>query len=146
MTDELVWERLRLSMQNNQLSLVNYLSTRLDPEHKALAKQWVQIHQNPYKYTLKPKLEDTPIAREILTHGILRLARKDVGKAIKRLDALKGQFSFTPDEVAEIERTLAIRAASNKSKLALQLLDQIDNRHVNDKVFHYRLRTCAGKS
>jgi len=140
MTDELVWERLRLSMQNNQLSLVNYLSTRLDPKHKALAKQWVQIHQNPYKYTLKPKLEDTPIAREILTHGILRLARKDVAKAIKRLDALKEQFSFTSDEVAEIERTLAIRAASNKSKLALQLLDQIDNRHVNDKVFHYRLR------
>jgi len=41
MTNELVWERLRLSMQNNQLSLVNYLSSRLDPEHKALAKKWV---------------------------------------------------------------------------------------------------------
>ena len=142
MTSELVWERIQLSMQNNQLSLVNYLSSRLDPEHKALAKQWVQIHQNPYKYTHKPKLEDTAIAREILTHGILRLARKDVAKAVKRLDALKGQFSFTPDEVAEIERTLAIRAAGKKSKLALQLLDQIDNRHVNDKIFHYRLRTA----
>ncbi len=142
MTNELVWERLRLSMQNDQLSLVNYLSSLLDPEHKALAKQWVQIHQNPYKYTHKPKLDDTPIAREILTHGILRLAKKDIAKAVQRLEALKGQFSFTPDEVAEIERTLAIRAAGNKSKLALQLLDQIDNRHVNDKVFHYRLRTA----
>lgn len=142
MTNELVWERLRLSMQNNKLSLVNYLSTRLDPEHKALAKKWVQIHQNPYKYTHEPKLNDTPIAREILSHGILRLVKKDVAKAVKRLAALKGQFSFTSDEVAEIERTLAIRAAGKKSKLALQLLDQIDNHHVNDKVFHYRLRTA----
>ncbi len=142
MTNELAWERLQLSMQNNNLSLANYLVNRLDPEHKALAKKWVQIHQNPYKYTNKPKLQDTPIAREMLTHGILRLAKKDVTKAVKRLDALKGQFTFTPDEVAEIERTLAIRAAGKKSKLALKLLDQIDNRHVNDKVFHYRLRTA----
>jgi peptidoglycan lytic transglycosylase len=142
MTNELVWKRLRLSMQNNQLSLVNYLSSRLDPEHKTLAKKWVQIHQNPYKYTHNPKLEDTPVSREILAHGILRLARKDVAKAVKRLDALKGQFSFTPADMAEIERTLAVRAAKNKSKLASQLLDQIDNQHVNDEVFHYRLRTA----
>ncbi len=142
MTNELVWERLRLSMQNNQLGLVNYLSSRLDPEHKALAKKWVQIYQNPYKYTHNPKLEDTLISREILAHGILRLARKDVAKAVKRLNALKGQFAFTPTDVAEIERTLAVRAAKNKSKLASQLLDQIDNQHVNDEVFHYRLLTA----
>ena len=142
MTNELVWERIRLSMQNNQLGLVNYLSNRLDSKHKALAKRWIQIHQNPYKYTYKPKLEDTPVTREILTHGILRLARQDVAKAVKRLDALKGEFAFTPDEMAEIDRTLAIRAAGNNSKLALQLLDKVDNHHVNDKVFHYRLRTA----
>jgi peptidoglycan lytic transglycosylase len=142
MTNALVWERIRLAMQNNNLNLVSYLSKRLDPEHKALANKWVQIHHNPYRHTHKPKLDDSATSREILTHGILRLARKDVAKAVKRLDALKGQFSFTSDEVAEIDRTLAIRAASNKSKLASQLLDQIDNRHVNDKVFHYRLRTA----
>ncbi len=142
MTNELVWERVRLSMQNNQLSLVSYLSKRLDPEYKKLAKKWIQIHNNPYKYTNKPILEDTAITREILAHGILRLARKDVAKAVKRLDALKDNFSFTSGEIAEVERTLAIRASKNKSKLAAQLLDQIDNYHVDDQVFHYRLRTA----
>jgi len=142
MTNDLVWERLRLSMQNNKLSLVNYLSNRLDLGYKILAKKWVQIHHNPYKYTNKPKLEDTPITREILVHGILRLARQDVAKAVKRLDALKDHYSFTPGEIAKIDRTLAVRAAKSKSKLASQLLDQIDNYHVDDQVFHYRLRTA----
>lgn len=142
MTNELVWERVRLSMQNNQLNLAKYLSNRLDPAHKRLVKQWTQIHHNPYKYTNKPKLDDTIITREILAHGILRLARQDVGKAVKRLEALKKDFAFTPGEIAEVERTLAVRAAKSKSKLALQLLDQIDNYHVNDEVFHYRLRTA----
>jgi soluble lytic murein transglycosylase len=142
MTNELVWERLRLSIRNNQLNLVNYLSNRLEPEYKELAKLWVRIYQNPYKYTYKPKLENTPIARDILAHGILRLARYDVIKAIQRLNELKEQYSFTLSDIAEIERTLAIRAAKNKSVLALQLLDKIDNKHVNKQVFHYRLSTA----
>lgn len=142
MTNDLVWQRIRLAMQNNQVSLANYLTNRLNPEYKALAKQWVQIHHNPYKYTNKPKLEDTAISREILVHGILRLAKQDIAKAVKRLEALKNDFSFTPGEIAEVDRTLAVRAAKSKSKLASQLLDQIDNYHVNDEVFHYRLRTA----
>lgn len=142
MTNELVWKRIRLAMQNNKINLVNYLSRRLDAENKALAKKWVQIHHNPYKYTNNPKLEDTALSREILTHGILRLARQDVAKAVKRLEALKNNFSFTPGEIAEVDRTLAVRAAKSKSKLASQLLDQVDNYHVNDEVFHYRLRTA----
>lgn len=141
-TNELVWERIRLSMQNNKLGLVNFLSKRLDAKHKALAKKWVNIHNNPYKHTNKPTLEDNATSREILTHGILRLAKKDVVKAIKRLDALKNDYSFAAGEIAEIERTLAVRAARNKSKLATKLLDEIDNYHVDDQVFHYRLRTA----
>jgi len=137
-----VWERVRLSMQNNQISLVSYLSRRLDPEYQVLAKKWIQIHNNPYKHTHKPKLEDTAITREILAYGILHLARRDIKKAVKRLDALQDQFSFMPGEVAEIDRTLAIRAAKSKSKLAAQLLDQVDSYHVDDQVFHYRLRTA----
>ena len=142
MTNELVWERIRLSMQNNEISLANFLARKLDEEHKKLARKWVQIHNNPYKHTHKPKLEDNETSREILAHGILRLAKQNVAKAVKRLDALKNDYSFTPDDIAEIERTLAVRAAKNKSKLAARLLDEIDNDHVDVQVFHYRLRTA----
>jgi peptidoglycan lytic transglycosylase len=142
MTNELVWERIRLSMQNNQVNLVTYLSKRLDPEYKVLAKTWVQIHHNPFQHTKNPKLEDNETSREMLTHGILRLARQDVAKAVKRLNSLKDHYSFTPAEIAKIDRTLAVRAAKSKSKLAAQLLNEIDNYHVDDQVFHYRLRTA----
>ena len=103
---------------------------------------WVNVHNNPFKYTNKPTLDDNETSREILAHGVLRLARQDTAKAVKRLEALQLSYEFTPGETAEIERTLAIRAAKNKSKLASKLLDQIDNYHVNDEVFHYRLRTA----
>ena len=142
MTNELVWERVRLSMQNNQTQLVNFLIKRLDPHYQKLARLWIKIHNNPYKYTLNPEIEDSPAGREIIMHGVMRLARKDIDKAVKRFDKLKDQYSFLPGEVAELERTLAVRAAKNDSPLAEQLLDQVDNYHVDDEVFHYRLKTA----
>ncbi len=142
MTNDLVWARIRLSMQNNEINLARYLASRLDPAHKTLAKKWVQIHRNPYKYTHKPTFKDTPVGREILVHGILRLTKISVTKAVKRLDALKKRYAFTPAAMAQMERTLALRAAIKKHPLAAQLLDKIDNQHVNEKVFQYRLRTA----
>ena len=140
--NELVWERFRLSMQNNEVNLATYLSRRLNPGSKVLARKWIQIHKNPYKHTRKPNLVDNEISREIITHGILRLAKRNPEKAVKRLESLKIKYSFTSSEIAEIERMLAVRAAKKKSKIAPKLLDQIDNYHVNDEIFHYRLRTA----
>lgn len=145
MSNELVWERIRLAMQNHNLNLVNYLLKKLNGEHRLRAEQWIRIHHNPYKHTKNPALEDTPVGREILVHGVLRLAKQNISRAVERLNALKNTYSFTSGEIAEIERTLAVRAAKNKSKLAAQLLDEIDNYHVDDQVFHYRLRTALAE-
>ena len=55
-TNELVWKRFRLSMQNNEIGLATYLSRRLNTELKVLARKWIQIHKNPYKHTRKPNI------------------------------------------------------------------------------------------
>ena len=141
-TNELVWERIRLAMHSNQPQLASYLSKKLDPEHKKLAQSWINIHNQPYKYTHKPGLTDDVTGREIIMHGVIRLARQDIDKAVKRFDSLKDKYSFMPGEVAELKRMLAVRAAKRKNPLAKQLLDDIDSYHVNDEVFHYRLRTA----
>ena len=144
-TNEVVWERIRLAMQKNQVRLVTYLSGRLDGEYKALAKKWIDIHHNPYKRTDKPSLADDEIGREIIMHGIMRLARQNISHAVKRFNSLQTQYSFLPGEVVEMKRLLAVRAAKTKSPLAQQLLDDIDSIHVDDNVFHYRLRTALAK-
>ena len=141
-TNDLVWERFRLSMQNNEVGLATYLSRRLNPESKVLARKWIQMHKNPYKHTRKPNLADNETSREIITYGILKLAKRNPEKAVKRLEILKTKYSFTSGEIAEIERMLAVHAAKKKSEIASKLLDQIDNYHVNDEIFHYRLRTA----
>ncbi len=144
-TNELVWQRIQLAMQQNQVKLVSYLSGRLDKEHKQLAQTWINIHHNPYKHTNKPKLADDEIGREILMHGIMRLTRQNVNHAVKRFNSLNDQYSFTEEEVVDLKRMLAVRAARKKSPMAQQLLNDIESHHVDEDVFHYRLKTALAK-
>ena len=142
MNDELVWQRIRLSMKNNQPALASFLSRRLSKEEQIWAKGWIAMHQNPSSGTHKPKYDDVPIAREILLHGMHRLARQNINRALSRWDKLKSSYSFTDNEISRLERELSTRAARKKHKQAMQLLDNIAISEVDEQILHLRLRTA----
>lgn len=144
-TNELAWDRFSLAMQNNETGLASFLKKHLNNQHQILAQQWLNVHKNPSKHTHKVTLEDTKISRQIIMHGLLRLARQNADIAQQRLQSLRDNYSFLPGEIGELERYIAIRAAKRKSKLAQQLLDQVDQHHINDEVFHYRLKMALAK-
>ena len=141
-TNDLVWQRIQLAMQNNNTGLATYLSKYLNSDYKPWASNWIAIHNNPDKLTHNPKFEDTAIAREILIHGIRRLARQNINRAIERWDNLQTQYDFIPGEREEIDRVIAVRAASVRHPRADELLDRVDTFNVNDDVFHWRLVTA----
>jgi len=141
-TDDLVWQRIRLAMQNNNTGLATYLGRYLGNDQKQWMNHWVSVHNNPDKLTHNPKFEDTPVAREILIHGIHRLAGQNINKAIERWDNLQSQYDFTPGEIMEIDRVIAVRAARSKHARTNELLDRVDAFNVNDDVFHWRLVTA----
>ena len=141
-TDDLVWQRIRLAMQNNNTGLATYLGKYLGNTLKPWANRWVEVHNNPDKLTHNPKFEDTPVAREILIHGIHRFAGQNINKAIERWDNLQSQYDFTPGEKVDIDRVIAVRAARAKHSRTIELLDRVDTFNVNDDVFHWRLVTA----
>lgn len=142
MTDELVWQRIKLAMANGETSLAKYLSRRLNKTDQEWTDRWIAVHHNPARWTGNPKFEDTPIAREILVHGIKRLARIDTSAAVNHWESWNGDYSFTPDENNEINKTLAAWAVINKHKRAKELMDNIDNSLIDEKMFHWRLRNA----
>lgn len=142
MTSDLIWKRIRLSIQEGQLGLAGYLGKKLDQKDQQWVSRWIDIWQNPSKITSKPGYEDIAIAREILVHGVKRLAANDIKTAITRWEALKAAYSFSPDQITDVERTLSIRAVIKKHPLAKQYLGSIDNSKVDDELFHWRLRNA----
>lgn len=141
MGSELVWERIRLSMENRQTRLAKYLARRLDTSGQKLLDNWIMSYGNPARGTALD-YEDQPISREILTQGMKRLATVDIDTAISRWPALKEQYSFNIEQIDSIERTIAVRAVIADHAQARGLLDTIENGNANGDIFHWRLRNA----
>ncbi len=142
MTNELVWERIQLAMNNGKTGLVNYLSKRLDKDYKIWAKRWVTIHHNPSVGTKNPQYPDTTIAREILLYGIKRLARQNISRSLSNWETLQTNYSFIPAEIDAVDLVITVRAAKNKHPRAAELLDNLNPALDSDEIFHWRLRTA----
>ncbi|MCG8324698.1 MAG: transglycosylase SLT domain-containing protein [Thiotrichales bacterium] len=140
MDDDLIWQRIRLTMENGKLGLANFLGRKLTPELKTLQQHWVRMHHNPRKFTARPDLDDNAQAREILLYGIERLARRNIKLALQRWEDIRDHYSYTAAEIARLQRNLALRAARDQHPDAARLLDRVDPALVDAEVFLYRLR------
>lgn len=142
MTGDLVWQRFRLAMGKGQTGLATYLARKLGQEQQPWATRWLDMHHNPAKATLKPGLPDSAEAREILLYGMQRLVRQDLNRALSRWETIRSSYSFARDEIDEIDKKLAIRAARSFHKLDKVLLDKIDNARVDEEILFLRLRVA----
>jgi soluble lytic murein transglycosylase len=141
-TPELVWERIGLAFEEGAVGLASYLARDLSTEDRAWVERWSATHHNPSKVLRNPGYADIPVARNILLHGMRRLARQSIDEAVARWSDLRDEYSFSDDERAEIDRVLAVRAAAKAHKLAKQLLDAVDNHRADADLLQWRLRTA----
>ena len=146
MTPELVWERVRLAMRNNKTHLAKYLAKLLDEDEKKWLDRWIYTYSNPARGTRNPDYDDIAVAREILTHGMTRLAAADINTAINRWDNLKASYTFSNKQINNIERSLAMRAVIRKHPRAKDLLDVFSNNSVDENLFNWRLRNALETS
>ena len=142
MTNELVWQRIQLAMERSNTGLANYLGKYLDGYYKQWAANWIKVHNNPAKYIHDPSFEDTELARQVLMHGINRLARININNAIDNWELLQKRYSFTPGERADIDKIIAVRAARKNHPRSIELMDKISPFNVDDEVFQWRLVTA----
>ena len=141
-TSDLVMQRVKLAMAAGNTGLARFLTGFLDGTNKKWVTLWIEIHNNPAKGTQHPVYEDTPIVREILTHGMQRLAALDIDTAIQRWRELQPAYAFERSQIDAIERAIAINAASKQHALARQVLEQVRNELVDEDIFHWRLVTA----
>jgi soluble lytic murein transglycosylase len=142
MTDELVWQRIKLAMAEGQTRLATYLGKKLDRADREWVQRWVEVHNNPWSGTSKSNYDDVEIVREILVHGIHRLAMRDIKKAMERWPDLKRRYRFNDDQKFKVERRLAIRAVRYEHPGAISILSQVDNKRIDADLLQARIATA----
>lgn len=143
MTNDIVWQRIRLAMQRQNLTLAAQLGTSLPAEDQVWVHRWLAMHRAPLRELEKLSYPvETPTARAIVIHGVLRLAQTDPGVAMDHWDALKAKYAFTSDDNDQVLRSLGILAAQNHLPQALTWLDEVSPKLDDEALRQWRLRAA----
>ena len=95
LTDELVWQRIKISLDSNNYYLARYLIRFLSNKNKVYGNKLLKVYRNPKrnivskKYTINSRYRDT-----ILSYGLDRIAKKNYVSAKKNLIKIKKLYKL----------------------------------------------------
>lgn len=140
LTEDLLQQRIMLALQYSQFSLASYLAkSSADPtQTQAWITRWQTIHQTPLKLLKQlpaspptgnqvTLASDVPMAREIIVHGIERLARSTPELAYTNWQRIMPAYHFSEEQKIQIRRTIGLKAALNRDNKALEYFGNTPN-------------------
>jgi len=143
LTDELVWERIRLAMNSGNASLAAYLAKRLPEADAAWVSLWREARRRPSTVLDAPALKkDVPIAREIILYALKRLAGNDEQQAHDKWQQVRRGHDFTEAESGQIEKSIALYAGWRQHPQAHDWLAAVPDSAVDARVREWRVRSA----
>jgi soluble lytic murein transglycosylase len=144
MTPEMVWARIGLAMEKRNLTLAEQLGQNLEPAERVWVGRWIAMHRNPqqelrtYRYPV-----ETPVARRIVRHGVVRLAYSDPDAAMHQWQALKDKHEFFGEDAAYVLRQLGLLAAQAHHPRAVEWLSAVAADSQDENVNQWRVRAAV---
>jgi soluble lytic murein transglycosylase len=145
MNDTLLWERIRLAMQNKKLSLAMALAKRLSPNEQTWFTLWQTMHSQPEPTLASFNYPDLPITRTIIGYGINRLAKKQFDLASRYWEKLQRDYAFSVPQIGEIQRNLALMSVKQHHPSALKWLAAINKHFLNEKTSETRIKLALSQ-
>lgn len=143
MTPEQVWARIQLAMEARNLTLAEDLSRHLDPAERVWVRRWLVMHRQPLQElkSLKYPVE-TPVARQIVRHGVVRLAYSDPGEAMRLWLEFKTRYEFFGEDDSYVLRHVGILAAQSHHPQAVEWLSAVSADANDETLRHWRVRAA----
>ncbi len=141
LTSDMLWQRFDAAMIKGKLSVARYVSKLMAKKDQRVAKQWIQVHGNPHLIAKANFLDNKQAqAGLIFAHGIDRLAKKNLAKAIKIWDDRKKDYKINEASLARIDQRLAMSLAYRRNDQAYNRLSQLTR--PDEKAKEWRVRTA----
>jgi peptidoglycan lytic transglycosylase len=143
MTADEVWARIRLAMESRNLRLAGDLARYLDPSDRAWVRRWQAMHRDPVRQLQHITYPvETPVARMIVTHGIVRLAYRDPEEAMAQWQRLKEKYQFFGEDENYVLRNISILAAQDQLPQALPWLAAVSADPGDETLLLWRVKTA----
>ncbi|HBF09596.1 MAG: transglycosylase SLT domain-containing protein [Pseudomonadota bacterium] len=144
LTDDLIWQRLELSMDRSNVKLARYLAKQL--KSNELRKEfmlWDSLFTSPHHLANKLNdFQDIPRHRNIILHALTRWVRSDKENTLKWLDLYSEQYSFTQAEKDQHISYIARYISFTFNPLSKYWLSEVDMMNKDAKVQEKRLEVA----
>ncbi|MEI6414298.1 MAG: transglycosylase SLT domain-containing protein [Pseudomonadota bacterium] len=129
LSNDLVWQRIRLAMADKQTSLAASLGSYLVPADKPWLDLWLMVYEEPAKILEEGRFAAQHPQREaILVSGFKRYADKNPDQAEAVWRTLQSRYGLSGDEARDGEEALGLALVKLKSPTALESLDRLPPR------------------
>jgi soluble lytic murein transglycosylase len=143
MTSDKVWARIRLVMESRHLEVASQLATYLEPRERVWVKRWQAMHRDPVRelHNISYPVE-TPVARMVIKHGVVRLAYRDPEEAMVQWDLLKNKYYFFGEDDNYVLRNIGVLAAQNHLPQALKWLSAVSADPGDENLLLWRVKAA----
>ncbi|MFA0811969.1 transglycosylase SLT domain-containing protein [Microbulbifer epialgicus] len=126
LTQEMAWKRHLLAVKEGNLELASYIARKMEGSYHQKATQLRKVHKNPEQLLNHSRFLQNPQQnREIILHGLHRLARKDASTAEKAWMRYSASLLFSDAEQETMLRHLAREFARQDDMPGLLRLTKI---------------------
>jgi len=129
LSDELVWQRIRLAIRAGQIRLALHLAEYLPESERYWVNIWSKIRRDPeYLREVTNHFEevDHPVLRWITVYGLSRMADRDPIRAAQYWTELKPVYQFSAEEQERVERRLSLALVRSDQPEARSWLGRLD--------------------
>jgi soluble lytic murein transglycosylase len=143
LTPDLVWQRIELSMAQNETRLTGYLKQYLPSDEKPWVDLWLNILKRPAGVldTDWSNL-DRWVAGNILTQGMGMLIRQDTPEAALAFDKSKAEQDLSKLDTSRIEQEIALYLALRRHPQALERMNSLPDHLMTPTLREWRIRAA----
>ncbi|MCW9023433.1 MAG: transglycosylase SLT domain-containing protein [Gammaproteobacteria bacterium] len=137
LSNDLLWQRIKLAMQGGNVPLTRYLGKMLPEKERFWIGIWEKVRRHPdYLMDVSEHFaeQNREIMRWVAVYGLRRLASKDPILAAEYREQLQQQFPFTRSEQAQIERRLVLNLVQKNSDEARDWLQKLKFSRMDENV------------
>jgi soluble lytic murein transglycosylase len=143
MTSDMVWARIQIAMEKRNLTLAESLGRYLEPSERVWVQRWLAMHRQPQQELLHLRYPvETPVARHIIRHGVVRLAYTDPDEAMRLWQMLKERYEFFGEDDKYVLRWVGILAAQAHHPRAVEWLSAASADVDDEALRQWRVRAA----
>ena len=143
MTADMVWARIQIAMEKRNLTLAEGLGRYLESSERVWVQRWLAMHRQPQEELLRLRYPvETPVARSIIRHGVVRLAYNDPDEAMRLWETFKERHEFFGEDEKYVLRWVGILAAQAHHPRAVEWLSAASADVDDETLRQWRVRAA----